>query len=362
MIVGVPKEVKVKEHRIAIVPSGVKSLCQAGHSVLIQQGAGLGCGIKDDSFRQVGAQILASAEELWDRAEIVIKVKEPIPQEYDLIKPGQILLTFLHLAAVEELAALLCQKKVSAIGYETIELGDGTLPALIPMSEVAGRVAVQMGALCLERQHGGKGLLLGGVPGVRRGKVTIIGGGIVGTNAAKIAVGLGAKVEVLDTSQQRLRYLEDLFGSKLSTLSSNPESIERSVSEADLVIGAVLKTGSKAPRLVSKAMVASMEAGSAIVDVAIDQGGSIETIRPTTHDDPMFIEQGVIHYGVTNIPACVPQTSTYALTNVSHKYLLKIANMGFEGAIASDSALKRGVNTAYGSVVHKAVKQAIMDH
>jgi alanine dehydrogenase len=359
MIVGVPKEVKVRESRVAMVPGGVKLLTQNGHKVLFQKNAGVGAGIPDELYSKAGAEIVTTAEEVWQRSEMIIKVKEPIPQEYPLMRSGQILYTFLHLAAVPELARALMEKGVRAIGYETIESPDGSLPLLKPMSEVAGRAAVQVGARCLEKQSGGKGLLLGGVPGVNRGHVVIIGGGVAGINSAKMAVGLGAEVTVLDVNQARLAYLDDIFGSRISTLMSNPENIAKLVPDADLLIGAVLVTGAKAPCLVSRQLVKMMEPGSAIVDIAIDQGGSIETIRPTTHDEPIYIEEGVIHYGVTNIPGSVPQTSTYALTNVTLGYALKLANKGFRQALKDSPALYKGLNVYEGHITYEAVAKAL---
>ena len=359
MIIGVPKEVKVRECRVAIVPGGVKLLCQSGHKVLLEKGAGLGAGIPDELYSKAGAQIVPSAEEVWQRSEMIMKVKEPIAQEYPLMKSGQILYTFLHLAAVPELARALMEKGVRAIGYETIELNDGSLPLLKPMSEVAGSAAVQVGARCLEKQSGGKGLLLGGVPGVNRGRVVIIGGGVVGINSAKMAVGLGAEVTILDVNQARLAYLDDIFGSRVSTLMSNPENIARLVPQADLLVGGVLVTGAKAPCLVSRQLVQTMEPGSALVDVAIDQGGSIETIRPTTLDEPIYVEEGVIHYGVTNIPGNYPQTSTYALTNVTLSYALALANKGFHQALKDDPALRKGLNVNEGHITYEAVAKAL---
>jgi alanine dehydrogenase len=359
MIVGVPKEVKVRECRVAIVPGGVRLLSQNGHKVLLQKNAGLGAGIPDELYTQAGAEIVSSAEEVWQRSEMIMKVKEPVAQEYPLMRTDQILYTFLHLAAVPELTRALMEKGVRAIGYETIELEDGSLPLLKPMSEVAGRAGVQVGARCLEKHSGGKGLLLGGVPGVHRGRVVIIGGGVVGINSAKMAVGLGAEVTILDVNQARLAYLDDIFGSRVSTLMSNPENIAKVVPQADLLIGGVLVTGAKAPRLVGRELVKKMEPGSAIVDIAIDQGGSIETIRPTTHDEPIYIEEGIIHYGVTNIPGNVPQTSTYALTNVTLAYAFELANKGFRQALRESPALQKGLNVYEGQVTYEAVAKAL---
>ncbi len=359
MIIGVPKEVKNRENRVAMVPGGVTLLTRAGHKVYVQSKAGLGAGIPDEKFVKAGAQILDSADEVWAKADMIVKVKEPVPEEYGRLRENQILYTYLHLAAAQELGHTLLSKGVSAIAYETIELPNRSLPLLTPMSEVAGRLAVQVGAQCLQKHRGGKGILLGGVPGVRRGRVTIIGGGVVGVNSAKMAIGLGARVTIIDVDAARLAYLDDIFGSDIDTIMSTPENIIKAVAESDLVVGAVLITGAKAPKLVSREMVRSMEKDSAIVDVAIDQGGCIETIRPTTHDDPVFIEENVIHYGVTNMPGDVPMTSTYALTNVTLKYALELANKGLEKAIAENAALRKGLNTYKGACVHQAVAEAL---
>jgi alanine dehydrogenase len=359
MIIGVPKEVKNRENRVAIVPGGVKQLASAGHRVLIEQGAGEGAGIPDERYVAAGASIVPSAAEAWGKADMVIKVKEPIAQEYVYLREGLVLYTYLHLAAVPELAEQLVKKKVSAIAYETIELEDRSLPLLTPMSEVAGRMAVQVGAQCLQKHSGGKGVLLGGVPGVKRGRVTIIGGGVVGINSAKMAVGLGARVTILDVSARRLAALDDIFQNNITTLMSNPENLAESVAEADLVVGGVLVTGAKAPRLVTREMIRTMEKGSVIVDVAIDQGGCVETIRPTTHDDPVYVVDNILHYGVTNIPGDVPKTSTYALTNVTIKYALEIAQHGFSKALMLDPALRKGLNTHQGEITHKAVAEAL---
>lgn len=359
MLIGVPKEIKDRENRVGVVPGGVAQLIAAGHKVIIQKGAGLGAGITDEKFIAAGAQIVPTKEDIWGRAEMVMKVKEPIKDEYSLMRDGQILYTYLHLAAVPDLAKELVNRKVSAIAYETIELANGSLPLLTPMSEVAGRMAVQVGAQCLQKHSGGKGLLLGGVPGVKRGRVTIIGGGVVGINSAKMAVGLGASVTIMDVNPARLAYLDDVFGNNITTLMSNPENIANAVRESDLVVGAVLITGAKAPILVSRKEVASMEPDSVIVDVAIDQGGCIETIKPTTHSDPVYKAEGVLHYGVTNIPGDVPMTSTYALTNVTLKYALELANRGLAKALEQNEALRKGLNTYGGKVTHKVVAEAL---
>lgn len=359
MIIGVPKEVKNRENRVAAVPGGVKMMVDAGHQVLVQKGAGLGAGIPDEGFAAAGAKIIDRAEDVWSDADMIIKVKEPVDSEFPLMREGQILYTYLHLAAAQELGHELVKKKVASIAYETIQLENGSLPLLTPMSEVAGRMSVQVGAQCLQKHRGGKGLLLGGVPGVRRGRVTIIGGGVVGINAAKMAIGLGARVTILDVNAARLAYLDDVFGTDIDTLMSNPENIAQSVAESDLVIGAVLIAGAKAPCLVSREMVRAMEKDSAIVDVAVDQGGCVETIRPTSHDDPIFVEEDVIHYGVTNIPGDVPKTSTYALTNVTLSYALQIANKGLNGALKDSQPLRYGLNTYEGHATHPAVAEAL---
>lgn len=359
MIIGVPTEVKTRENRVAMVPGGVKALVECGHEVLIQKDAGLGAGISNELFQEAGAKIIDTAEDVWKQADMVIKVKEPIASEFKHLRKDLILYTYLHLAAEPELAKALCESQVTGIAYETIQAEDGSLPLLKPMSEVAGRMAVQVGAQALQKHRGGKGVLLGGVPGVKRGRVAIIGGGIVGVNSAKMAIGLGAQVAILDVNQSRLAYLDDIFGNKITTLMSTAENLAWAVAESDLVVGAVLITGAKAPKLVTREMVASMEDNSAIVDVAIDQGGCIETIRPTTHDDPIYVEEGVLHYGVTNIPGDVPRTSTYALTNVTLKYALEIANKGYDQAIAQSEAIRLGVNTYGGYIRHKAVAEAL---
>lgn len=358
MKIGVPKEIKNRENRVGLVPGGVKILSQEGHQVSIERGAGLGAGISDQKYIEAGASIVDTADQIWKQSEMIIKVKEPVEPEYTRMQEGQLLYTYLHLAAEPALTKALLERKVRSVAYETIELEDRSLPLLTPMSEVAGRMSVQVGAQCLQKHNGGKGLLLGGVPGVKRGRVAIIGGGVVGINAAKMAIGLGARVTILDIDAQRLAYLDDIFGTDISTLMSNPENIAECVRESDLVIGAVLITGAKAPKLVTRQMIQSMEPGSAVVDVAIDQGGCVETIRPTTHDDPVYVDEGVIHYGVTNIPGDVPKTSTYGLTNVTLKYACKLAAQGLAEA-AKDPAIAKGINTYDGKLVHKAVGQAL---
>jgi len=359
MIIGTPKEVKIRENRVGITPAGVKTLTSLGHRVLVEKNAGTGAGISDAMYQAAGATLVATADELWGSAEMVMKVKEPIEVEYTRMRPGQILYTYLHLAAEPQLAAVLLERQVRAIAYETIELPDRTLPLLKPMSEVAGRMAVQAGAHCLQKHNGGKGILLGGVPGVRRGRVTILGCGVSGLNAAKMAVGLGAQVTLIDVSAARLAYLDDLFGNEVSTLMSNPDNIASSVQQSDLLIGTVLITGAKAPTLVTRQMVASMEPGSVIVDVSIDQGGCVETIRPTNHDNPIFVEEGVNHYGVTNMPGDVPRTSAYALTNVTLPYACALATLGLEKALRDSEPLRKGLNTFDGQMTHEVVAQAL---
>ncbi len=330
-------------------------MVDAGHQVLIEDGAGLGSGITNEEYVAAGATIVPTAEDVYGRADMIIKVKEPLPAEYDLLREGQILYTYLHLAPAPELTAALLRQKVIGIAYETIELEDGSLPLLTPMSEVAGRLSVQVGARCLQKDMGGRGVLLGGVPGTLPGKVAIVGGGTVGTNAAKMAVGLGADVTILDINLDRLRYLDDIFGGRVKTLASGVHTITEAVREADLVIGAVLVTGAKAPKLITREMLKDMQPGSVIVDVAIDQGGCVETSRPTTHADPIFVVDGVIHYCVANMPGAVARTSTYALTNATLPYALMLADKGWQRAVSEDPALAKGVNVAHGQVVYEAV-------
>lgn len=355
MIIGIPEEVKNNENRVAITPAGVSSFVKAGHRVLIQSGAGNGSGFSDEEYKRTGAEILNVADEVWTRSDMILKVKEPLTSEYRYFRKGLILFTYLHLAAEPMLTKALVENEVTAIAYETVSM-NGTLPLLSPMSEVAGRMATQIGAQFLEKQEGGKGILLGGVPGVKKGKVAVIGGGTVGMNAAKIAIGLGADVTIIDLSADRLRQLEHIFGSSIQTLMSNPFNVAEAVKESDLVIGAVLIPGAKAPKLVTEEMVKSMSNGSVIVDVAVDQGGIFETVdRITTHDNPTYIKHGVVHYAVANMPGAVPRTSTVALTNVTIPYALQIADKGFEKAIFENESLKYGINTLKGFVTHKAV-------
>ncbi|WP_044749289.1 alanine dehydrogenase [Bacillus alveayuensis] len=355
MIIGVPKEIKNNENRVAITPAGVMSFVGAGHKVIIEKDAGIGSGFTNKDYMSAGAEIIESAADVWAQAEMVMKVKEPLPSEYEYFRPGLILFTYLHLAAEPELARALKERGVIAIAYETVQVGR-TLPLLTPMSEVAGRMAAQIGAQFLEKPKGGKGILLGGVPGVSRGKVTIIGGGVVGTNAAKVAIGLGADVTIVDLSAERLRELDDIFGNQINTLMSNEMNIAQAVAKSDLVIGAVLIPGAKAPKLVTEEMVKAMKPGSVIVDVAIDQGGIVETSdHVTTHDNPTYVKHGVVHYAVANMPGAVPRTSTIALTNVTIPYALQIANKGVHKAVAENPALKLGVNVANGEITYEAV-------
>ncbi|RBW70127.1 alanine dehydrogenase [Bacillus taeanensis] len=357
MIIGVPKEIKNNENRVAMAPSGVAAFVNAGHEVLVEQGAGLGSGFLDTEYEKAGAKIVSSAADAWS-AEMVVKVKEPQPEEFQYFREGLILFTYLHLAAEPSLTEALVEKKVISIAYETIQLDNNGLPLLMPMSEVAGRMSIQIGAQFLEKRKGGKGVLLGGVPGVRPGNVVILGGGIVGTNAAKMALGLGANVTILDINAGRLRQLDDQFAGRLRTVMSNSYNIAEAVKGADLLVGAVLIPGARAPQLVTEEMVSKMEPGSVIVDVAIDQGGSIETIdRITTHDDPTYLKHDVLHYAVANMPGAVPRTSTIALTNVTSQYGVFIANKGYKQAGIEDAALRKGFNTINGCVTYQAVAE-----
>lgn len=355
MIIGVPKEIKNNENRVALTPAGVISFTNTGHKVLVEKDAGIGSGFTNEDYTAAGAEILEGAADIWAQAELVMKVKEPLPSEYAHFREGLILFTYLHLAAEPSLAQALKDKGVIAIAYETVA-ANHTLPLLTPMSEVAGRMAAQIGAQFLQKSNGGKGILLAGVPGVSRGKVTIIGGGVVGTNAAKLAIGLGADVTIIDLSADRLRQLDDIFGNQIKTLMSNPLNIAEAAAEADLLIGAVLIPGAKAPKLVTEEMVKAMRPGSVIVDVAIDQGGIVETVdHITTHDKPTYEKHGVVHYAVANMPGAVPRTSTIALTNVTVPYALQIANKGVYKAISENESLKLGVNVANGEITYEAV-------
>src|SRR6202041_1858775 len=358
MIIGVPKEVKDHESRVGITPAGVKALVDAGHTVLVQTQAGDLSAFSDDEYQAAGAEIVGSAHNVWGIADMIVKVKEPIEKEYGFFREGLVLFTYLHLAPFPELTDRLLASKVTGIAYETIRDRAGTLPLLTPMSEVAGRMSVQVGAAYLEKEKGGRGVLLGGVPGVPPANVCIIGGGIVGTNAAKIAVGMGAKVTIVDLNLNRLRELDDIFNGKIFTLASNSYNVARATQEADLVIGGVLLPGAAAPKIVTKEMVAKMKKGAVIVDVAIDQGGCIETAKPTTHSNPAYEVNGVVHYCVTNMPAAVPNTSTLALTNATFPYVMKIARLGVNAAIREDKGIAEGVNTFSGVLTYGAVAAA----
>jgi len=356
MRVGVPKEIKTDENRVALTPSGVAALRAHDHEVLVEHAAGRGSSIDDAAYAAAGAR-LVGGDEAWS-ADLVVKVKEPIVAEYPRLRPGLVLFTYLHLAANEELTRLLVARRVHALAYETIQLDDGALPLLSPMSEVAGKLAVQAGAWCLQATHGGRGILLSGVAGVRPATIVILGAGIAGTSACQVAVGVGAQVSILDIQPAKLRYVHDILGGHVTTVMSNRANIEEEVRDADLVIGTVLIPGAKAPKLLSRALVASMRPGSALVDVSIDQGGCSETSRPTSHRDPIYVDEGVVHYCVTNMPGAVPHTATYALTNATLTYVLMLADRGLTAAVHADAALRRGVNVSDGAVVHPAVAAA----
>jgi len=354
----VPKEVKDHESRVGITPAGVKALVEAGHKILIEHDAGALSAMPDEEYQAAGAEIVGSAHDVWRLAEMVVKVKEPIEQEYRHFREGLVLFTYLHLAPLQELTDILLEKKVTGIAYETVRDRVGALPLLTPMSEVAGRLSVQVGAEYLTKEHGGRGLLLGGVPGVPPANVCVIGGGVVGTNAAKIALGMGAKVTLVDLNLNRLRELDDIFNGRVFTMASNSYNIERAAREADLLIGGVLIPGAAAPKIVTKAMVSKMKRGAVIVDVAIDQGGCIETAHPTTHSNPSYEVNGVVHYCVTNMPAAVPNTSTLALTNATFPYVMKLAKLGAKAAIQEDKGIAEGVNTYDGVLTYEAVAAA----
>ena len=358
MVIGVPKEVKDHETRVGLVPSGVVTLREAGHEVLVETRAGEGSAITDREYMQAGAGIVQHAAEVWRKADLIVKVKEPQPSEYGYLRPDLILFTYLHLAPLPELTNRLIESKVIGVAYETIREIDGSLPLLTPMSEVAGRMAVQVGAQYLEAPNGGRGVLLGGVPGVAPANIVILGGGVVGTNAAKIAVGMGAHVTMIDRNLNRLRELDDIFSGQIVTLASNVFTIGETLKHADLVIGAVLIPGAAAPRIVRRQMIANMKRGSVVVDVAIDQGGCFETSHPTTHTEPIYFVDGVVHYCVSNMPAAVPHTSTFALTNATFPYLLELANKGLEAAVDGHAALREGVNTYKGYVTHPGVAES----
>ncbi len=363
MIVGVPREIKADENRVALVPAGAEALVRGGHEVLVQMGAGGGSGFPDDTYAAVGATLVRSPEDVWARAEMIVKVKEPVGPELGRLRPEQVVFTYFHFAADEGLTRDVAESGCIAIAYETVQLPSGELPLLTPMSEVAGRMAVQEGAKYLERTSGGHGVLLGGVPGVLPAEVVILGGGVVGTNAAKIAAGFGAHVTILEIDLERLRYLADVMPANVDTLYSNRHTIQEQLARADLVVGGVLVTGAKAPKLVRREDLSLMKDGSVIVDVSVDQGGCVETARPTTHADPTYVVDGVIHYCVTNMPGAVPRTSTLALTNATFPYVLQLASLGWEAACRADPTLARGVNVARRTLTYRAVAEAFgLDH
>jgi len=358
MIIGLAKEIKDNEYRVGLTPAGVKTLSDYHHTILVEKGAGEGSGISDDEYRAANGEIVATSDEVWERAEMIVKVKEPVGPEYRRMREGQLLFTYLHLAPDSELTKVLLERKVTGVAYETITNDEGHLPLLTPMSEVAGRMAIQVGAHYLQKPEGGRGVLVGGVPGVLPAKVCIIGGGVVGINSIKMAVGLGANVVVLDVNLERLRYLDDIFSSRIKTLVSNPYTVQEACANADLVVGAVLIPGASAPKLVTQSMLKSMQKGAVIVDVAVDQGGCIETTKPTTHSNPTFFVYDVLHYCVANMPGAVPRTSTFALTNATLPFALKLANKGFKEAIKRDMNLKNGVNTYKGQITYQAVAES----
>ncbi|MBI5299201.1 MAG: alanine dehydrogenase [Deltaproteobacteria bacterium] len=356
MIVGIPKEIKTKETRVSVTPEGVKKLVQEGHTLLVQHKAGASSGFADKLYQEAGATLCGEADEVWEKANLIVKVKEPVESEYKYLRPDLSLFTYLHLASVPSLTDALCQNKVIGIGYETVELEGGELPLLTPMSEVAGRIGSQIGTYLLHANHGGKGLLLGGVTGTNKGTVTVIGAGHVGINAAEVAAGLGANVVMLDIKDHKLKQIEEHFHGRVRAVRSTPQSIAEWVQKSDLLVGAVLVSGDKAPQVVSKEMVGTMEEGSVIVDVAIDQGGCVETSRPTTHAEPTYKEKGVIHYCVTNMPALTPRTSTEALTKATFPYVLKLAG-GVENALKNDVSLNKGLQTKNGKAVHPIIQK-----
>jgi len=358
MIIGVPREIKTEENRVAVTPTGVAAFVARGHSVLVQKGAGLGSGLSDRAYESAGATLVESAEEVWRQADMIMKVKEPQESEYRFLRSGLILFTYLHLAANESVTRALLDRKVTAIGYETIQLDDGSLPLLAPMSEIAGRLSIQVGAWCLQAENGGRGILIGGASGVRPAKVVILGAGMSGSAACQVAAGMGAYVSILDVNPTKLRYVHDILGGHVTTLMSNRANVEEEAVDADLLIGAVLIPGAQAPKLISRTLLRRMKPGAALVDISIDQGGCAETSRPTTHLAPIYVEEGVVHYCVTNMPAIVPNTSTFALTNSTLSYGLELANRGVQQALARNPALARGVNTFDGKVIHEGVAAA----
>lgn len=359
MFIGTVKELKIGENRVGLTPSGVNSLVKTGHTVLIESDAGRNSGFSDEEYEKEGAQIVQTAEEVFQKSQLIVKVKEPQESEYELLSSGQVLFTYLHLAAEKKLTEILLERKVTAIAYETIELEDGSLPLLTPMSAIAGRMAIQVGAHYLEKTHGGLGKLLGGVPGVLPAKVTVLGAGVVGMNAMKMALGLGAQVTVIEQNLRQLNYIDDIFSGRVFTLTSTPYHIEKAVAESDLLIGAVAITGAATPKLVSREMVKKMKPKTVIIDVSIDQGGCVETARPTSFKEPICVEEDVIHYCVPNMPGAVPHTSTVALTNATLPYVLKLANYGLANALKSDAALAKGVNTYEGKLTNREVAEAL---
>jgi len=359
VIIGVPKEIMNNEYRVSLVPAGVRTLVEKGHRVLVEKAVGEGSGISDEEYRRAGAEVKRSAGAIFSEGEMVVKVKEPLPEEWVLLNEGQILFSYLHLAPALELTKTLLKKKVVGIAYETVQLSNGSLPLLEPMSEIAGKLSVQVGAYYLQRESGGSGVLLGGVPGVRAGNVVIIGGGTVGINAAKVALGMGAGVSVLDINIERMRYLTDILGGRLVTIASNKSNVEAAVAEADLVVGATLIPGAKAEKLVTRDMLTRMRKGSVLVDVAIDQGGCCETSAPTTHDNPVFAVDGVLHYCVVNMPSAVSRSSTFALTNATFPYILKLADMGYREALRTNEALRKGLNVYKGKLVYEPVAKSL---
>ena len=358
MIIGVPKEIKAEENRVAITSTGVSAFISHGHQVIVEKGAGLGSGILDRAYEAAGASLVESAREIWERSDLIMKVKEAEQEELAFLRPGLILYAYLHLAANEKLTRDLTKKKVTSIAYETIQLEEGSLPLLTPMSEIAGRLSLQVGAWCLQAENGGRGLLLGGASGVRPGKVVILGAGIAGSNACHVAAGMGAYVSILDVNPSKLRYIHDILGGRITTLMSNRANLEEEVVDADLVVGGVLIPGAKTPKLITRSLVRMMKPGAAIVDISIDQGGCGETSRPTTHTQPIYVEEEVVHYCVTNMPAIVPYTSTYALTNATLAYGLEIADKGVVKSIKENPALAKGLNTYQGKITHEGVANA----
>ncbi|WP_018126307.1 alanine dehydrogenase [Balneola vulgaris] len=358
MIIGVPKEIKTHENRVAIQPGGVLQMIRNGHEVLIQKSAGVGSGFSDEDYINAGASIIEDVEEVWKRADMIMKVKEPIAEEYPRMREGQVIFTYFHFAADEALTKAVVDSKCIAIAYETVEKADRSLPLLIPMSEVAGRMAAQEGAVYLEKPKGGRGVLMGGIPGVAPAKVLVLGGGIVGVNAAKIAAGMGADTTIMDINMPRLRYLDDVMPKNINTVFSSEANIRAMLPTVDMIIGAVLKPGAKAPHLITKEMLSEMRPGTVLVDVAIDQGGCFETSRPTTHKDPVYVIDDVVHYCVANMPGAVPYTSTLGLTNVTLPYAVALANKGWEQALKDDAELLKGLNIVEGTIVYKDVAEA----